>query len=126
MKIISSSLIIVFLLVINFVYAQCGTAENPCTDNWEHFEYGNKNADITNVPVDKIDVGEAIKNKRIKDLNNRQTDALINEIIDNDGGKQLNSKDIGRNIEKIPDLNKIDNSIQVKYALQREYGNDLS
>ncbi|HJN57246.1 MAG TPA: hypothetical protein QGI22_04780 [Candidatus Woesearchaeota archaeon] len=126
MKIISSSLIIVFLLVINFVYAQCGTAENPCTDNWEHFEYGNKNADITNVPVDKIDVGEAIKNKRIKDLNNRQTDALINEIIDNDGGKQLNSKDIGRNIEKIPDLNKIDNSIQVKYALQREYGIDLS
>ena len=99
---------VIFLLMLNIVYAPCGTSDEPCKDNWAEFDYTNKDADLSKIPPDKVD---------------------INKVIEDPGrGKELSAQQIVVNLDKISDLtkdvdkNKAEQAIKEKYSLIVDLG----
>ncbi len=72
----------VFFIILNPAYAQelCGTAANPCGDNWKNFDYHNQNADISNIPPDEVNIQQVIDNRRGKELTVEQIKANFDKI----------------------------------------------
>jgi len=94
------SWIIVFLFFLGITYAQCGTQDNPCEDNWDAFDYNNPKADITQVPADQLDVEKAIQAGK---------------------GEELTSEQIAHNLNKFDDLSELNQENAAK-AIYSEYG----
>ncbi len=95
--------VLMFLVFLNAINAQnlCGSNDNPCKDNWENFDYANKNAVISKIPADKV---------------------VIQKVIANGRGNELTPEQIAPNFDEIPDLTKDVDRNKAIEAIQKKYG----